>query len=233
MAEALKRVALIPARGGSKRLPRKNLLDFAGKPLLVWSIECARATGLFDRICVSSEDAEIGAVAEDNGAEWFRRDAELAGDRVEMDQVCLDFIEREAEAGRGFDLLVILLTTAPLREAGDIVHVVDAVESGEADFAMSVTDYPYSPFEALEVSDDGRARLMWPDYARRSRQDRPNVLVDAGSAYAVRVPAYLEARTVYGPALKVVEVPAERAVDIDTAEDVARAEFYLGRMAAR
>ena len=233
MGETLKRVALIPARGGSKRLPRKNLLQFAGKPLLVWAIECARDTGLFDRICVSSEDEEIGGVAEDNGAVWFHRTSDLASDRVEMDEVCLDFVEREAQAGRDVDLLAILLPTAPLRATEDIARVVDAVETGKTDFAMAVTDYPYSPFEALEVSEDGQAHLMWPDYAKRSRQDRPHVMVDAGSAYAVRVPSYLQARTVYGPGLKVIEVPAERAVDIDTAEDVTRAEFYRGRPAAR
>ena len=226
MAETPKRVALIPARGGSKRLPGKNLLAFGGKPLLAWSIECARASGLFERICVSSEDADIGACAKSFGAEWFERDPALAGDKIEMDPVCLDFIEREQAAGRDFDLLAILLTTAPLRAVEDIANVVQAVEGGATDFAMAVTDYPYSPFEALAVDGDNRARLMWPEYAKKSRQDRPHVMVDAGSVYAVRASAYLEVRTVYGPGLKVIEVPAERAVDIDTAADMARAEFY-------
>ena len=233
MADPIKRVALIPARGGSKRLPRKNLIEFGGKPLLVWSIERALETGLFERVCVTSEDPEIGELARASGAEWFERDAALAGDRVEMDQVCLDFLEKETAAGRPIDQLVILLTTAPLRAEEDIKSVVEAVASGEADFAMAVTDFPYSPFEALEVADDGRARLMWPEYATKSRQDRPHVMVDAGSVYAVNAAAYLKSRTVYGPDLKVVEVPAERAVDIDTAEDIVRAEFYRGQLAAR
>jgi len=233
VAETPKRLALIPARGGSKRLPGKNVRAFGGRPMIVWSIEHAFQSGLFDAIVVSSEDEGIGRTAEQAGAKWARRPSKLATDRVEVDAVCLDYLKREAEAGRDWDILSILYATAPLRAVDDIVQVVGAVEGGGADFAMTVTRYPYSPFGALEVDEEGNAHLLWPDLALRSRQDLPTVRTDVGSTYAARVQAYLEVGNLYGPNLKVVEVPAERGVDIDTADDVALAEFYLARMGAR
>jgi CMP-N-acetylneuraminic acid synthetase len=229
MTDAPSRICFIPARGGSKRLPRKNVLPFMGKPMLAWSIDCAKDTGLFGEIIVSSEEVAIGELAQAYGATWQPRRTDLAGDRVSVTDVCLDFLNHRHVAGTAGDVLTVLYATAPLRAKEDIVATVATVESGRADFAMTVTGLPYDPSEALVVAADGAAQVWQPELLAASRHDRPNFKIDAGSVYVVRVASFLEQKNFYGTPLKVVEIPRERAVDIDTAEDFARAEFYATR----
>lgn len=229
MTSTDRRLCLIPARGGSKRLPRKNILPFLGRPMIVWAIECALASNLFETVHVSTEDGEIGAIAEAHSAVWDRRSKALAGDRTSVAEVSLDFLAREAASGRRYDVLVVLYAASPLRTPQDIVQVVSLVESGQADFAMTVTDFPHDPCEALEIDEDGVARPWHPELLALPRAARPDLKVDIGSTYAVRVQAFEEHRSFYGPRLKVVPVPAERGTDIDTVEDLARAEFYARR----
>jgi pseudaminic acid cytidylyltransferase len=225
-----RRLCLIPARGGSKRLPRKNIAPFLDKPMLVWSIECAQDSGLFETLYVSTEDREIGALAEASGAVWDPRPERLACDRTSVAEVCLDFLAREVAAGRRYDVLTVLYAASPLRKPQDIVQTVSLVESGQADFAMTVTDFSHDPCEALVVDDDGAAQPWHQDLLALPRKARPNLKIDVGSTYAVRVQAFEEHRSFYGPRLKVVPVPAERGTDIDTVDDLVRAEFYARRL---
>jgi CMP-N-acetylneuraminic acid synthetase len=200
-----------------------------GKPMLAWSIDCARETGLFSEIIVSSEEAGIGELAQTYGATWQPRPIDLAGDRVSVTDVCLDFLDHRRAAGTAGEVLTVLYAAAPLRTKEDIVATVAMVERGRADFAMTVTGLPYDPSEALVVAADGAAKVWQSELLVASRHDRPNFKIDAGSVYVVRVASFLEQKSFYGTPLKVVEVPRERAVDIDTAEDFARAEFYATR----
>lgn len=197
--------------------------------MFVWSIECAQASGLFETIHVSSEDTEIGALAEAHAAVWDRRPQALAGDKATVAEVCLDFLAREENAGRRYDTLVVLYAASPMRAPSDISETVALVESDGADFAMTVTDMAYDPCEALLVGADGVAQPWQPELLALPRAARPNLKIDVGSTYAVRVDAFLERKSFYGPRLKVISVPPERGVDIDTAEDLARAEFYAQR----
>jgi len=228
-ASASERLCLIPARGGSKRLPRKNVLPFMGKPMLAWSIECGRASRLFGRIYVSTEDAEIGAIAQHYGAVWVRRPDHLAGDRATVADVCLDFLDSNKEGLSNIRTLTVLYAAAPLRKPEDINATVRLIEEENADFAMTVTRMPFDPFEALLVDDGDNAMIWQPKMLDTPRQERPQLRIDAASVYAVRVEAFRRTKKVYGPNMKVTEIPAERAVDIDTAEDFMRAEFY-GRL---
>lgn len=232
MTSASKRLCVIPARGGSKRLPRKNALPFLGKPMVGWSIDCAKASGLFERVYVSSEDAEIGAIAQTYGAVWEQRSAVFAHDRATVAEVCLDFLDREEAAGRQYDTLAVLYATAPMCEPADMRAVVDLVENRGANFAMTVTQFSHDPYGALIVQEDGTAEVWQLEMKLKKRQDRPELKVDAGIAYAVRVTAFRETRGFYGPNLKVIEIPADRAVDINTAEDFDRAEYYARRRTA-
>lgn len=233
MAHNNTRTVLIPARGGSKRLPRKNVLPFLGKPMLTWTIECAQASELFDTIHVSTEDEEIGRIAEESGGVWIHRPKMLAGDRITVAQVCEDFLNREENAGRSHEILVVLYPAAPLRTPDDIRQVVRLVEEDSADFALTAREFPYDPCEALVVHQDATAVPWQPELFAKPRQDRPVLRIDAGSVYAVRVSEFRSIGDFFGPNTKVVEVPPERAVDIDTAEDLARTEFYASWFSKR
>lgn len=221
------RIAIIPARGGSKRLPRKNILDFNGKPLICWSIDVAKKCGLFDSVVVSTEDNEIGEIAERNGASWHKREQNLATDTASVVDVCLDVLNSmKWSAHSRFETMVCLYATSPLRTENDIVSSVSTLENEKLDSVITVTDYYYSPFEALHVKDDGSASLMWPDYVAKTRFELPRAKVDAGSVYAVSVESFLTNADFYAGKLKVIELPRQRAVDIDDQDGYDLALYY-------
>lgn len=216
-------IAIIPARGGSKRLPRKNVVDFLGKPIIAWTIEAARAADRFTRIVVSTDDDKIAAVAREFGAEVTDRPTALAGDRSGVVEVCLELLDREEESGRRYDLFCCLYATAPLRTADDIRAVVDLVKPGDCDFAMAVTEYDLPPYRALERGKDGTLTPFWPDLIEVKSQDVPPLVVNNGSTYAATVTAFRQHKTFTGPNVQGHVMPRERSTDIDEAADLARA----------
>jgi CMP-N-acetylneuraminic acid synthetase len=216
----MRRIAVIPARGGSKRLPRKNVLPLGGRPMIAHTISAALDAGVFDRVVVSTEDAEISAVSEAAGAIVLSRDMALAGDTTRVAEVCLDVLASEQAQGRSYDLLCCLYATAPLRNAADIRAVVGLVEPGAYDFAMAVTGFDYPPTQALRPDADGSLQPMWPDALDLPNSVVNTLCVDNGSTYAVSVSAFRRHRDFYGPGLKGWRMPRERSVDIDTAEDL-------------
>lgn len=225
----MRRVAVIPARGGSKRLPRKNVLPFWGRPMLAWTVDAALDTGLFQRVVVSTEDAEIAETARIAGAEVAARDPELAGDGARVTEVCLDFLCREEEAGCSYDVLCVLYATTPLRTAEDIRGVVDLVEPGQWDFALAVTHYDLPPHQALRRGPAGGLEPMWPEMVTARAEEVGELLVDNGSTYAASVTAFRENGEFYGPGLRGHVMPRSRSVDLDDAEDWELLEFYAAR----
>ena len=217
----MRRIALIPARGGSKRLPRKNILDFLGKPIIAWSIEAAQNTGLFERVVVSTEDEEIAQIAVQFGAEIDKRSQSLATDTASVKDVCIDFLSRNP-----CDMLCVLYATAPLRSAKDIHAVVHLITPGACDFSLAGTSYSLPPHQALRVSDNKHATPMFPDLIEMRSSDIGELTVDNGSTYAVSVPAFLKEKSFYGSNLKVHVMPRERSQDIDEAQDLDLARFY-------
>lgn len=218
-------LAVIPARGGSKRLPRKNILDFMGRPIMAYTIRAAVESGCFGRVLVSTEDEEIARVAERFGAEVAARPEALAGDKAGVVAVCLDLLDREKQAGNDYEFLCCLYATAPLRTAKDIREVFGLL-GPNCDFAMAVTEYEMPPLQALKVAADGSLEPMWPDWISVRSQDTPRLVVDNGSTYAVRVEAFRHAKSFYGPGLRGHFMPRSRSVDIDTAEDMALARHF-------
>ena len=213
-------VALIPARGGSKRLPRKNVIDFLGRPIIAYTIEAALASGCFERVVVSTEDDEIAAVAEASGALVARRSAALSTDTATVVEVCIDLLDSEAAAGRQWQILGCLYATAPLRTAADIRATLALLEPGACAFAMAVTAYDLDPWAALKFGPDGGLSPMWPELIELRPQQLPRMRVDNGSTYAVNVAEFRMHRTFYGPGLRGHEMPRERSVDIDTKGDL-------------
>lgn len=224
----MKAVALIPARGGSKRLPRKNIIEFHGRPIIAYSIQAALDSGRFESVIVSTEDPEIAGVAEAWGAGIDLRDPALATDEARVKDVCMGFLDKEREAGREYEVLSVLYATAPLRDADDVRAVVDLIEPGVCHYALATTRFSLPPHQALRRAVDGSLEPMWPDVLNRRASEIPALEVDNGSTYAVHVPAFRETLNFYGPPgeMRGYLMPATRSVDIDTVEDLELADHY-------
>lgn len=222
----MKAVCLIPARGGSKRLPRKNVADFLGKPIIAYTIDAALSSQLFERVVVSTEDDEIAETAVRFGAVVHKRPPQLAEDSARIIHVCLDFLDDEERHGRSYDLLGCLLATAPMRNAQDIRNVFHLIEPGRCDFAMAVTTYDIPPLQALREDVDGSLVPMWPDLVNVRSQEAPELCVDNGSTYFATVAAFRAQQTFYARGLRGYPMPRERSVDIDEPIDLELARFW-------
>jgi len=219
-------VAIIPARGGSKRIPRKNVKPFLGKPMIAWSIETARRAGCFDRIVVSTDDEEIAEVATRNGAEApFRRPAALASDHAATVPVVAHAIEWLRQQGQAPDPVCCIYPTAPLMAADDLRRGLVLLRETGADYVVACTTYAYPIQRALRRDEAGRVAMLWPEHAATRSQDLPQVLHDAGQFYWGRAQAFVEGRTILGPAAAPLMVDRHRVQDIDTPEDWNLAEM--------
>lgn len=223
----MSRLAVIPARGGSRRLPHKNVVEFAGRPIIAWTVAAALESGRFDRLLVSTDDATIAAAARDAGAEVAERPRALASDTARVVDVCLDLLARERAAGREYEVLCCLYPTAPLRRAQDIAAVLDLLQPGVCDFAMAVTRYAHPPHQAL-VADAGGLRPLWPELVERRAAELGELCVDNGSTYAADAAAFRRHRSFHGPGLRGWRMPFARSIDIDEPEDLELARRLAG-----
>ena len=212
-------VAIIPARGGSKRIPRKNVRDFNGRPMIAWAIGHAREAGIFDRVIVSTDDDEIAAAAEAAGAEVpFRRPANLADDTTATAPVIAHAITQLGLTIDDTSPVCCIYPATPLLEANDLRRVLAAWHERPERFAL--TGYaPTLPItRAFTLDDEGAASFLQPEFAQTRTQDLPRALLDVGWCYIGSTRAWGEATSVINGA-SVVEIPAERAIDIDTEDD--------------
>ncbi len=219
-------VCLIPARGGSKRFPKKNIARLKGKPLLAYAVEAARASAVFSSVWVSTEDVEIAAAGRACGALIHDRPEELAGDRATLWQVGTAFADWLGAQNRAPAVLGIVLPTAALLRPEDLRGAYDMLGARKADFVMTVTTFLESPFQALEESNGYLKLYFGREYARQS-QTMPHVVVDSGYAYFARVEALRRERTLYGERLVGYPIPRHRSIDIDEPVHLAIAEALL------
>jgi len=227
-------VCLIPARGGSKRIPRKNVKLFAGRPMIAHSLRAARAAGVFDRVLVSTDDAEIAAVARAHGAEVpFLRPAALADDFAGTDAVILHALDWLAAQGRPATRFCCVYATAPFLRAEDLRRGLEVLATTGAATAFSVTTYAYPIFRSLRVNAAGRVELFWPENFAKRSQDLPEAWHDAGQFYWGDTAKYLVERRLFSRNSAPVELPRQRVQDIDTPEDWAVAELMFQALAAR
>jgi len=219
------RLAVIPARGGSKRIPRKNVRAFAGKPMIAWSIEAAATTGLFDDIVVSTDDPEIAEVARAAGASIpFMRPPELADDHTGLIPVVRHAIDWFDHAGRAPAEVCCLLATAPFLRAEDVGAGLAAMTRAQAEFALSVTRYAFPIQRAVRMTPDGRLAMFQPEHFATRSQDLEEAFHDAAQFYWGRAGAWRAAASLFTPATVALVLPRARVQDIDTPEDWALAE---------
>jgi len=219
------RVAIIPARGGSKRLPRKNILDFGGRPMLAWTIEAACQTSLFDRIVVSTEDEEIARIAVNAGAEVpFLRDS-LHDDITPISDVTIAAVTKLRDIfDEDYETTVQLMANCPLREANDIRAAIAAFDTSGGNFQISCTRFGWlNPWWALQLDINGHGEWMFPDAARSRSQDLAPLYSPTGAIWIARTRALEQAGTFYGPGHRFEPLAWHAAVDIDDAEDLALA----------
>jgi N-acylneuraminate cytidylyltransferase len=219
-------IAVIPARGGSKRLPRKNVLDFFGKPLIAWTIEAARETGIFDRVLVSTEDQEIADCARAYGAEVPFLRIEAFDDHSPVSAATIALLKQcETHLHEEFETVVQLMANCPLRNAADIRASVTAFQQRGADFQISCFGFGWmNAWWALRLQSDGRAEKLFPEALKTRSQDLPRLYCPTGAIWIARAAALVASGTFYGTDHRFEPVSWESAVDIDDAEDLAFAQ---------
>lgn len=220
-------LAILPARGGSKRIPRKNIHPFLGRPMISWPVETARQSGLFDRIVVSTEDEEISRIAREAGAEPIARPPEMATDTAHELEACLQVLDAlNARGEPDPDAFCVIYPTAVLIAPEDLAGGRALLDGPpEADVVFGVSGYPIHPYKALVKNEAGYLAPMFPVETKMRSQFYPHVTASNGTFYWLRTEAFRRLRAYYVERLAGYEIPAERAVDIDMPEDLARAEM--------
>lgn len=227
----MNKVAIIPARGGSKRLPGKNIREFCGKPMIAWSIEAAKASGCFDRIVVSTDDPEVAAVAEAWGGEVpFLRPEELADDYTGTSPVVRHGLQWLIDHGQPADLVCCLYATAPFVLPEDLLKGLALLTEYGACYAFSVTTFPYPIQRALRITRSGGITMVSPEYSGARSQDLEEAWHDAGQFYWGTANAWLGRLPVFGEQSVPVCLPRYRVQDIDTPEDWERAQWLFRAM---
>ncbi|SDE00585.1 pseudaminic acid cytidylyltransferase [Rhodospira trueperi] len=226
------RLAVIPARGGSKRIPRKNIRPFCGKPMIAWSIEAALKSDCFDAVIVSTDDDEIADVARAHGAAVpFRRPAELANDHVVTGDVMSHAIEAYAQGAEQPSYVCCIYATAPFVVPDDLRGGYERVTAEGVNFAFSVTTFAFPIQRALRLLEDGGVAMFQPEHEYTRSQDLEPAYHDAGQFYWGRAEAWLSQKSVFAPWSVPIVLPRYRVQDIDTEEDweVAERLFALTR----
>ena len=227
------RIAIIPARGGSKRIPRKNIKLFCAKPMIAWSIEAALQSGCFDQVIVSTDDQEIAEVARQYGATVpFMRPAELSDDHTGTVPVIQHAIEWVNAQGQPVEQACCLYATAPFVSAEDINRGLDILNATQSDYAFSVTSYAFPIQRAIRLNDEGRVQMFNPEHFNTRSQDLEEAFHDAGQFYWGTADAWLKGRMIFGAGSAPVPLPRHRVQDIDTPEDWVRAEWLFKAMQA-
>jgi N-acylneuraminate cytidylyltransferase len=222
-------ICIIPARGGSKRIPRKNIRDFCGQPMIAWSIQAAKESGCFERIVVSTDDDEIAETAEHYGAEApFRRSTGLADDHTPTVPVIADAIERLNVVAQ--TPVCCLYATAPFVTPDDLRAGLIRLEETGAPFVLSVTTYAFPVQRALRRNSAGEVEMFDPAQMQTRSQDLEQAWHDAGQFYWGKAERWSSNKGIFGQGTQGVVLPRHRVQDIDTVEDWLRAERMMSSL---
>lgn len=226
------KAAVIPVRGGSKRIPRKNIRAFAGKPMIAHSISAALQSGLFERVIISTDDEEIAEVARTYGAEApFLRPTELADDHTGTTEVIAHSVEYLRSQGANLSAVCCIYATAPFIRKEDLERGLAILEAGSWQYVFSATTFPFPIFRSFQKNHGGGLQMFFPEHFNTRSQDLPEALHDAGQFYWGRPQAWLDKVRIFDVNSTVVTIPRWRVQDIDTEEDWIRAESMIGYLA--
>jgi pseudaminic acid cytidylyltransferase len=221
----MKSLALIPARGGSQRVPHKNIRPFHGRPIIEYSIETAQRSGLFDRIVISTDDPAIADVARRSGAEVpFMRPAELADHKALPITSVLHAIRELQASGATYDNICILFATAPFVRVEDLASGLALLSEPNVPCVLPVTDFGFPIFRALKMIEGGALEMFWPEHETTRSNDLPTAYHDAGQFVWMKTDIVLREKRFYVPGMRALVLPRHRVQDIDTEEDWTRAE---------
>lgn len=224
-------LAVIPARGGSKRVPRKNIRPFRGLPMLAWSVRAALASKLFDEVMVSTDDEEIASVARAHGAEVpFMRSAKTSDDYATSVDVLTEVLDAYRARSTTFELACCIYPTAPFITAEALIEGYQRLTQSTFDVIMPVVAFDYTIWRSLKRFEDGRIVLNFPENLNARSQDLPPAYHDAGQWYWFRVEAFERDRVLMGPNSGSIILSATQVQDIDTEEDWAIAELKHERL---
>lgn len=218
-------VAIIPARGGSKRIPRKNIKNFHGKPLIAYSIEVALKSKLFDKVVVSTDDEEIAEIVKEFGAEVpFLRPKELSDDFTGTGAVINHTINFLKEQGENIDFICTIYATAPLLQEKYLIKAYEKIKDSNAKNAFSCTSMPFPIQRTFKITKDERCEMFWPENFSKRSQDLEEAYQDAGQFYWTNLNVKSD-DIIFGKDSIPIILPRYLVQDIDTLEDWTRAEF--------
>ncbi len=221
----MRAAAIITARGGSKRIPRKNIREFCGKPILAYSIEAAIESGIFDTVMVSTDDEEIADIARKYGAEVpFMRSEKNANDFAATNDVVKEVLDQYAKMGECFDIACCIYPTAPLLTADKLKKAVELLEENQADSVVPVVRFGFPPQRCV-VKDGGLIKFKWPEYMQSRSQDLQPYYHDAGQFYCLRTESFLAENRLFMKRTVPLELSEMEVQDIDNEEDWKIAEL--------
>jgi N-acylneuraminate cytidylyltransferase len=220
-------IAVIPARGGSKRIPRKNIKNFLGKPIIAYSIKAALNSGLFDKVIVSTDDKEIAEVAKKYGAEVpYIRPSNISDDYTGTNAVVRHAIQWFFEQGETVENVCCIYATAPFLQPKYIQEGFNNIQKGGLDFSFSVTTFAFPVQRSLRIKDNG-VEPIWPDFILKRSQDLEEAYHDAGQFYWGTSKAFTNEHELFSSESLPVVIPRYLTQDIDTQEDWIRAEVMF------
>lgn len=218
----MKNLCIIPARGGSKRIPRKNVKPFLGKPMLAYPIEAALNTGLFEEVMVSTDDEEIAEVARQYGANVpFMRSTETANDYATLADVLHEVLDEYKNRGMQFDNMCCILATSPMLQSEDIRNGYTKLINSEFSTIVPIVQFSYPILRSFKMDDNGAISYNWPQYAKSRSQDLPDAFHDSGTFYWHKVNVWKTGKLTRGG----IVVSEETVQDIDTEQDWKMAEL--------
>ena len=220
----MKNIAIITARGGSKRIPKKNIKEFCGKPIIAYSIEAALNSGMYDEVMVSTDSEEIAEIAKKYGAQVpFLRSEKTSNDFATTRDVLDEVIEEYKKRGKSFDFMTCIYPTAPFVTAQKLKEAVTKLYDSDADWAMPVTAYSFPPQRAMVIRDGG-LEYQYPEYKNTRSQDLEPIYHDCGQFYVYKIDVYMGEKQGSGKVLPLI-TPEEETQDIDNISDWIIAEI--------
>ncbi len=218
-------VAIIPARGGSKRIPKKNIKEFFGKPIIAYSIKAAIDSKLFDKVIVSTDCDEIAKVAIKHGAEVpFMRPKELSGDFLGTHKVVGHALRRLEDCGYFVEFACCIYATVPMIHVSDLIKGFDLIKTGNWKSVIAATKYSYPVFRSFEKLPNGGLKMIFPEHYNSRSQDLPDVYHDAGQFYWAKSQVWKNKPASFSENNTIIELPNYLVQDIDTLDDWYKAE---------